>query len=244
MRPRIERGNGVTRYLQLYAVLSRALSDGTIDPGSPLPSEPELVRRYRLSRTTVRRALGRLEREGRIVRRRGSGTFALSRPQPDKVRMLDGCCLEDLRRLAERTRARLIQFERVATPEFVRRVSPDFGDRALLIRRIRSFGGQPFLLSTHYVPERLAQRITRTRLGSKPVLMYLHEIGAHPAKVEQFTSAVAADVLAARYLRVGPDTPLVRAWRLVTDRRGRPVEFQELLGRPDLYEQRTMLELH
>ena len=45
-------------------------------PSRALPSEPDLVARYRVSRTTVRRALQLLEQEGRILRRRGSGTYA------------------------------------------------------------------------------------------------------------------------------------------------------------------------
>ena len=67
---------GVARYYRLYELLSAALQDGTIAPGTALPSEPELCIRHGISRTTVRRALDRLEHEGRIDRRRGSGTYA------------------------------------------------------------------------------------------------------------------------------------------------------------------------
>ena len=67
---------GITRYLQVYTLLARELAAGAFDPKEALLSEPKLVARYGVSRTTIRRALARLEREGRIVRRRGSGTFA------------------------------------------------------------------------------------------------------------------------------------------------------------------------
>jgi len=85
--------NGVTRYLQLYTLLARELALGGLKPNRPLPSEPELVDRYRVSRTTVRRALAQLEREGRIVRRRGSGTFA--RGTKEKA-VLCPCCRQPL----------------------------------------------------------------------------------------------------------------------------------------------------
>src|ERR1700746_4225386 len=78
-------GRGVARYYLLYEHLSGALNDGTIPAGGALPSEPELVTRYRLSRTTVRRALARLEEEGRIIRRRGSGTFARQSRRPARL---------------------------------------------------------------------------------------------------------------------------------------------------------------
>src|SRR5215831_21122995 len=76
---------GVARYYLLYEHLSGALNDGTIPAGGALPSEPELVDRYKLSRTTVRRALARLENEGRIIRRRGSGTFARQNRKPTRL---------------------------------------------------------------------------------------------------------------------------------------------------------------
>ena len=69
---------GITRYLQLYSILSQSLADGEYKSSRALPSEPDLVERYRVSRTTVRRALHLLEQEGRILRRRGSGTYAKS----------------------------------------------------------------------------------------------------------------------------------------------------------------------
>ena len=59
-------GAGISRYLRLYRVLSEALAEGRIGAGVPLPSEPRLMRDYGVSRSTVRRALARLEAEGRI----------------------------------------------------------------------------------------------------------------------------------------------------------------------------------
>jgi GntR family transcriptional regulator len=69
---------GVTRHLQIYALLVRELANGGFKKKEALPSEPTLVKRFGVSRTTVRRALARLELEGKIVRRRGSGTFVRS----------------------------------------------------------------------------------------------------------------------------------------------------------------------
>jgi len=81
---------GVTRYLQVYTLLARELAEGVFKPKEALLSEPKLVARYGVSRTTIRRALARLEREGRIVRRRGSGTFA--RRVAGRPAMCCPCC--------------------------------------------------------------------------------------------------------------------------------------------------------
>lgn len=62
-----------------YQVLKRYLIDemgaGRLKPGQALPSEEELARNLAIARTTVRQALGELQRDGLILRVQGTGTF-------------------------------------------------------------------------------------------------------------------------------------------------------------------------
>ena len=60
-----------------YAVKRHLLEFiGSLEPGSPVPTERELATdMLETSRTTVRQALGELVVEGRLVRRQGSGTY-------------------------------------------------------------------------------------------------------------------------------------------------------------------------
>ena len=63
------------KYHQLKEYLKKQIRSGEISPGQKLPSEADLVRRFRLSRHTVRKAFGELEHEGWIFREQGRGTF-------------------------------------------------------------------------------------------------------------------------------------------------------------------------
>ena len=53
----------------------RYLSDERPTPGTPLATDAQLVRYSSLSRSTVRRALGELQRDGWVLREVGRGTF-------------------------------------------------------------------------------------------------------------------------------------------------------------------------
>jgi GntR family transcriptional regulator, transcriptional repressor for pyruvate dehydrogenase complex len=64
----------------LYTQLAKMLAKGDFPKGSRLPAEAELAARFRVSRPTVREALGRLRHEGLISSRRGSGSYVLRRP--------------------------------------------------------------------------------------------------------------------------------------------------------------------
>lgn len=63
-------------FAKVKAYLMKELSMGRWPPGSVMPSEPELVAQFQVSRMTVSRALRELQTEGFVTRVQGVGTFA------------------------------------------------------------------------------------------------------------------------------------------------------------------------
>jgi GntR family uxuAB operon transcriptional repressor len=59
----------------ITAYLQRAIETGAYSEGDKLPPERQLAETFKAARSTVRRALDRLERDGLVSRRLGSGTF-------------------------------------------------------------------------------------------------------------------------------------------------------------------------
>lgn len=59
----------------ISAYLQRAIETGAYSEGDKLPPERQLAETFKAARSTVRRALDKLEREGLVSRRLGSGTF-------------------------------------------------------------------------------------------------------------------------------------------------------------------------
>jgi GntR family transcriptional regulator len=233
---------GVTRYFQIYTVLAQALAEAVIAAGEALPSESALVRTYGVSRTTVRRALARLAAEGRIGRRRGSGTFALGKRERLESARLLVPIPDDSSSVASGTNARVLVFDRVPTPEFLRQEWRNFGETALLIRSIRYLKDDPAVLSTTYVPDPIARRLTQRRLGRDTVLAALDKLGFHAVTGEQETNAIAADPLTARYLNLDVGAVLLNVKRLMRDSNSRIIEWTNCVYRPDRYELHTVIE--
>lgn len=73
------------RPLYIWAVdaLYEVIASGAYTAGQPLPSEGELAEHLGVSRSTLREALGYLEKDGLIVRKHGVGTFVA--PHTDHV---------------------------------------------------------------------------------------------------------------------------------------------------------------
>jgi GntR family transcriptional regulator len=64
-------------YFQLVVILEDRVESGEYATGQRFPSEHELCREFNVSRTVVRPAIAILEREGRVARIKGKGTFVL-----------------------------------------------------------------------------------------------------------------------------------------------------------------------
>ena len=238
------KGAGVSRYLQLYSVLSQALAEGRIGAGQSLPSEPQLMKDYAVSRSTVRRALARLEAEGRIVRKRGSGTYARgdggAATAPERSPVLVGRA-----GLPPGTTSRTIAFEHVATPGFLLGEQPAFGDTTLLIRQIRYLRREPVVLESAYLPPEVGARLARRHLGAKggAILPLLATFGYRSSSLEREFAALPADPLAASSLGLAIGAPVLNVRAVARDPQHRILAYINFFYRPDRYEAHTSVEL-
>lgn len=55
--------------------LLEMIGSGELQPGDALPSDPELAEIYGVARSTTRRAVAELRKDGRLVVIHGRGTF-------------------------------------------------------------------------------------------------------------------------------------------------------------------------
>ena len=76
-----DRFESLSKPQMLRSALLDSLQDGRFKVGDRLPSEPELITQYGVSRATVREAIISLEQEGWVRRLQGKGTFVSERPK-------------------------------------------------------------------------------------------------------------------------------------------------------------------
>jgi GntR family transcriptional regulator, transcriptional repressor for pyruvate dehydrogenase complex len=72
---------------QLYGQILEQIVSGALKEGDKLPSENEICRAFQVSRPTVREALMRLDADGLVTTRQGSGTFVQKRPSSHLTRL-------------------------------------------------------------------------------------------------------------------------------------------------------------
>ena len=238
-------GAGVSRYLRLYRVLSQALAEGRFGSGAPLPSEPRLMRDYEVSRSTVRRALARLEAEGRIERKRGSGTFARDRKAETGAPRDLSPILDVAASAPAAAPSRTIAFQQIPTPAFLLGEQPGFGATTLFIRQIRYVQREPMALQTTYLPAGIGGGLTRQRLGAEggAILTVLATLGHRSSSLEREFAALEADPLAADSLGLTVGAPVFNVRTLARDQEDRILAYVNCVYRPDRYEAHAAIEI-
>ncbi|ROO50809.1 GntR family transcriptional regulator [Micromonospora sp. Llam0] len=109
-----------TKYDRIAADLRRKIQQGELPPGAQMPVETVLLREYRVSLATLRRALDQLAAEGLIHKQHGRGTFV--RTPRQRLRRTS------TRHQWEKDRARLPIGERFGTGSAERDTGLQMGD--------------------------------------------------------------------------------------------------------------------
>jgi GntR family transcriptional regulator len=225
------------KYWQVRQAVLELIAE--LRPGDRLPTEGALEARLKVSRGTVRRALADLEREGRVSRQPGRGTFVAQPRMPRPLPELTSFS-EHLRSLGFEPGARLISYRTVVDPAAA---LEHFASAAQLARvvRLRTADGSPVGLHTLFVPAELAERsgFTASALRSAPDLSLYASIGAAGVEIDAAREDLAARMPTAReaeLLRLSPGSPVLEVIRRTYDAKGVPIELVQAVYRADRYD--------
>ena len=227
--PTLERSNPLPLYYQLKEVLKEQIHAGHLAPHTSIPSEPELVNSYHVSRATVRQALAELVHEGLLYRQHGKGTFVCEPRVQQTVSILTSFT-EEMKRRGKRPGGILLISELVRGSETIRR-QLQVTDTEQLIRfeRLRTADGTPIAYETDYLPyPRAAAIYGRAREvaeGSLYSLMIAE--GLTPSIIEQKLSADRANKREVELLAIAPDEPGLRLFCILFEQTGAPIACSE-----------------
>ena len=222
-------------YIQLIDVLKEKISKGDWKPGDRIPSEPELCQTYGVSRTVVRQALGEIERDGMIIRRKGKGTFvAEPKIMESLVQKLTGFYQDMVDRGYTPITKVLTHEVQPASPKIANYLGLAPGTPVFCIERLRFVEDVPIVLVTTYIPYQLCPRLGEYDLSNLSLYSILEkEFGLMISRGRRTIEAVAANKREAQLLRVEESDPLLLLNSVSYLEDGTPLEFYHAVHRGD-----------
>lgn len=154
-------GQPLLKHVQVREYV-RGLIDGA-EPGSPAPSERELVQHFGVARMTVRQALDALVTEGLLERIPGRGTFVARARIDVQVRL--SSYTEEMERRGMKPAARtLLGRLEYAGPGVARALEIAEGDRVVHWQRLRFADGSPMCIEDAYLADTIVPGFLDTPL--------------------------------------------------------------------------------
>src|ERR1700751_5993843 len=156
-------------YERVESVLAGDIANGSVSPETQLPSEDGLVERFKVSRTTARKAIQNLVERGLVEVRRGKGTFVTRPKITQELTELTGF-VEDMRALGRTPTARLLDRRIVAAHEAVGH-HPAWAPGTLVVRlrRVRLADRVTMSFDETYLPRDLGEKVAENDLEVEPI---------------------------------------------------------------------------
>ncbi|OLB32552.1 MAG: GntR family transcriptional regulator [Chloroflexi bacterium] len=227
--PTLERTNPLPLYYQLKEVLKQQIRSGHLAPHTAIPSEPELVANYHVSRATVRQALSELVHEGLLYRQHGKGTFVCE-PRVQQTQSELTSLTEEIQRRGKRPGGLLLVSELIRGSEAVRKqLSLIDTEQTIRLERLRTANDIPIAYEVDYLPyPRAASIYQRAKeLSDGSLYNLMNSEGLNPYIVEQKIRVGTATVREAELLRIPPGEAGLHFTSTAFDLTGSPIEYSE-----------------
>lgn len=190
-------------YAVIYDTLKREIMDGDISIGSLLPAEPELEKRFSVSRTTVRRAVELLSQEGLVQAKQGRGTQVLDYKTRQNLNLVTSIS-ETLRKKGYEVRPKTMHIDIVPASQYIAEdLGITEGEMVARVQRIQLADEHPVAIMKNYIPAYMVPGIENQMDSINSLYMYLEErYGINIESAKDRISARNADFSEAQMLEV------------------------------------------
>ncbi|MGD8586982.1 MAG: GntR family transcriptional regulator [Chloroflexota bacterium] len=231
----IDVSSAIPFYYQLQLHIEKKIQSGEWKVGQQLPSEKDLCEHFGVSRTVVRRALGDLESQNLISKRKGKGSFVKPKQHAwHLMQSLQGFYADAIESGQDVFTEVLEHSDIPAAGEIAEYLQLQPGELVTRMKRLRFLDGEPVVVVTTYIPKKLCPDLVKADFRYRSLYAYLsEEYGLVIAEgVRTIESINATDELAA-LLQVEDGAALSLLTSVGWTRDGTPLEYYVAWHRGD-----------
>lgn len=217
-------------YYQLQELILKDIENGSLLPGSMIPTERQLVESCGVSIGTVKKAILNLVHQGYLYRIQGKGTFVtgttLRRESLRYYRLL-----ESFDGLESNLSVKPLQMRKVSGFHPANRLLEIRADQTLFeLKRIFLLEGSPVVFSVSYLPQNLFRKLDdypSAEFENKPLYAAIEEkYGLPTIRNRELISAAFPGSEAAEALGIRKDVPVLYLEMLAFTYRDKPYEYR------------------
>jgi GntR family transcriptional regulator len=228
--------SGVPLYRRIAADLRDRIRTGSLRPGVQVPTEPELMAEYGVSRATVRQALAGLLAEGALEVRRGLGTYVTAPRFEHTIGGFYSFSREIERHGLEPGTSVLGLRKEPASDAAAEALGVEPGTEVVALRRLRLAGPDPLVVETSHLPAArfpALETVDFSRVRLYDTLM--NRYGCRPTRARETFEPILLTADEAALLDQRRGEPALRVERIAFDQDDVPIEYCRSTVRGDRY---------
>lgn len=224
------------KYFEISREIAALIQQGKLAPRAPVPSENEIIEKYRVSNTTARKVLNELQEAGLVTRVKGKGTFVCDYAVVRSIDRIFGFS-KNMIEAGRKPTTKLLGFH-LRNDDHSQRIN----GRAVTLKgpfceieRLRLADGVPMMKEIRYISLRLCPEIHRKNLERSLYDIYEREYGIQLTEINQMLSAIILEGEWLKAFEASQPIPAFRVEGASVCGKGLIVEMENAVYRGDMY---------
>ncbi len=238
MNVTIERNSPLTLSYQLKQILEEMVSSGKYKIGDPFPTERDISEQFKVSRITVREAIGHLVYQGILRREQGRGTFVTQPKAYERINELISYT-QDMRNRGMKPSSKVLALK-LERPSWEVMNSLRLGEsnKVIKLARLRLADKEPMTIQTVYLSYNLCPEVYEKDFDwtTQSLNLVLKDLGFKVVSAVQRISADIANDLEAELLEIPSGSPLLVGEQISYLTNDKPIETLKSVYRADRYD--------
>jgi GntR family transcriptional regulator len=226
----------VPKYYQIGQDIIASIQNGDLKTGQQIPSENEIIERYRVSNTTARKALKAIEDEGWVERIKGRGTYVRTNSVERSINRILGFT-KNMLEAGRNPSTKLIDAKIIKKNKSIIIHGRKYLLRAPIyqIQRMRYADGLPMMHETRYISAKLCPGMEKKYLQKSLYDIYRTEYNIQLHKISQVLSATIIDKNSINLFDIDEPIPAFKVEGVSFCSKELIVEMEESIYRGDKY---------
>lgn len=239
---KIEKDSSDPLYYQLFNIIKNKINTGDYREDDKLSSERELSHIYKISRSTVRQAIKRLEDEELVYTIQGRGTFVSGkRLKQDLLKFYS--FTDEMKELGKKPFSKVLNFDLIDSPEDIsKKMCLEDDERVYIFTRLRLADGIPMMFETTYLPYDRFKNLSKEMLEGFPMYdVFRDEYDVGFTRAEEILQPVLIRESESQILDCPTKTASMMIERITYEDED-IIEYTKSIARGDKFKYRVKLE--
>lgn len=232
----IYKNNQIPLYVQVKEDIIEKINNGTYKEGNKIPAEDELCLLYDISRPTLRQAIKGLVNDGKLIIKRGKGTYVA---EPRFESFLIDRFVSFASELKDKNilfRDKIIEFKVIKpSQEITEILNLDPNDKVIHYNRVRYIKNEPFYNTKAYIPEKICPDFMNDKIENQSVFSILkgkYKLDFY--KTKRYLVPAIATLEESKLLHIGPRMPIHYLETFIYDHKLNPIGYFKDYFRGDM----------